>query len=123
MRPFLLSFLLLLLVASPLKAQVSLDLRSPDKQKYITSGAVVGGVSYSLFYDYFKVRSYPYNSRKVKQKAFLSSLATVVGIGIVKEAYDFQRANYNIHADDYGKDLAIALLGAMSVNLTIQLFH
>jgi hypothetical protein len=100
-----------------------LDLRSPDKQKYLTLGAVVGGVTYSLYYDYYKSNSYPINHSKVKQKAFLASMSTVLGFAVLKQVNDYRLANYKAGADDYSMDVATALLGCLSINLTIQLFH
>jgi hypothetical protein len=99
------------------------SLISPDKQKYFSAGALLGGISYALFYDYYRIESDEYNFNKIKTKAFIASAGTVLGLALLKQTFDFSQAKYNPHADDYVLDASSALLGALSLNLTIQLFH
>jgi hypothetical protein len=116
---FLLS--LTLLYSSLSIAQTKLDLRSPDKQKYLGSGAVIGGACYSLYFTHFTQNANRTNASKVKIKSFIASNATVLGLTLIKEVYDYKVSGFNINADDYGLDLASALLGCLSVNICIPL--
>ena len=95
-----------------------IDFKSSDKQKYFAIGAVSSAVSYTIYNDYFRSID-PKTSRK---KALLASAFTTLTLGFLKESLDFTQSGFNWNADDYGKDLATALLGGCTISFSISLF-
>ena len=56
------------------------------------------------------------------KKALLASAFTTLTLGLLKESLDFTQSGFNWNADDYGKDLATALLGGCTISFSISLF-
>lgn len=104
-------------------AQNKLDLRSPDKQKYFACGAVVGGASYAFFHSHYSRIATRENKSKIHLKALAASTLTSFTIGVLKQTYDLNTAQYNLIADDYSMDIASVLLGSLSVGISIPLFR
>lgn len=100
--------ILLLLLVLPIFANAQL-LTEPDKQLHFAMGAAIQAGTYTIVY----------NKTKDKKKALLYSVGTAILAGTFKEIADSrQRSN---RFDE--RDLLATTYGALSIGVTIQLFH
>ena len=117
MKTFSVLLGLMLFAIAPAKAQVAVDFSSPDKQKYLISGAFISGVTYAWASDFYTA-----NGKTNTKKARLIALSSAVGFGLAKEVFDFYRSGFRFDADDYLGDLSTLLLGSVSMTVTIKIF-
>jgi uncharacterized BrkB/YihY/UPF0761 family membrane protein len=117
MKTFSVLLGLVLFAFAPAKAQVAVDFSSPDKQKYLISGAFISGVTYAWASDYYTV-----HGKTNTKKARMIALGSAVGFGLAKEVFDFYRSGFRFEADDYLGDLSTLLLGSISITVTIKIF-
>ena len=118
MKTFSVLLGLVLFAIAPAKAQVAVDFSSPDKQKYLISGAFISGVTYAWASDYYTV-----NGKTNRKKPRLVSIGSAIGFGLAKEAFDLYRSDFQMNADDYLMDLSTLLLGSISMTITIKIFN
>lgn len=97
---------------------LSINLNSIDKQKYLAVGIITSTVGYKIYHDYYRLA----DPKKAHKKAFIASTLTTLGIGLLKETLDFTQNGFNWQADDYGKDLITAVMGGCIVTVTFSLF-
>ena len=86
---------------------ISMEAQELDKQAHFLAGAVVGGITYN----------YIYEETGDRNKALLSSIASALLVGTIKEMVDSQERNNYFD----GKDLLAAGLGGLSIGLTFNL--
>ena len=100
--------ILFLLLVLPTFTNAQL-LTEPDKQLHFTAGAVIQAGTYAIVY----------NKTKDKKKALLYSLGTAILAGTLKDLADSRQMGNRFDT----RDLLATSYGALSIGVTIQLFH